>query len=232
MFAIDGSIITAALHIHTEYSPCGVTRIDQIEKYCLDKEIDVVAITDHDTIAGALALEKIVSKIRVIVGEEVTTREGEIVGLFLREPIKPRQSAKATCMQIKEQGGMVYVPHLFDPFKIHRLKTPSLLKVIDLVDIIEVFNAKTSLPMFNRMSVDFAKRHHKPGAAGSDAHYLESIDMCTMLMADFSTPQEFLANLADAELVAKRGGRARCWLGGVKNVLGQEGHKVRRRKIH
>lgn len=220
--------INVALHIHTLYSACAETKIEQIEGYCRRNNVDVVAITDHDTIAGALELREKSPNLRVIVGEEIKSRQGEIVGLFLEHEIEPGLDALETCRLIKEQGGLVYVPHPFDLLKINRLKKPALMRILDMVDIIEVFNAKLVTPIYNIVADGFADRQGKAAAAGSDAHYLKAISVCLNEMDDFSTPSEFLENLRNGRLIAERSGFLRAWYVGLKNIVRGEGHYVKR----
>ncbi|MHB1001373.1 MAG: PHP domain-containing protein [Armatimonadota bacterium] len=222
------SRIAVALHIHTMYSACSETKLEEISKYCLDNGISVLGVTDHDTIGGALALKAVAGKLRVIIGSEIKTRQGEIIGLFLKNEIAPGQGALDTCEQIKEQGGLIYLPHPFDPLKVRRLKKKAVLECLHLIDIIEVFNAKTTLPIYNKIAARFAEKHGKAAAVGSDSHYLESIDMCVNEIDDFNTPEEFLENLRHAKLITKRSGPLRGWWVGIKNVLIAEGHHVQR----
>ncbi len=230
----DDKRIRVALHVHTLHSACAETRIEQIGDYCREKGIDVIAVTDHDAISGALMLRDMAPDLRVIVGSEILSADGEIVGLFLEEDIPTGLSAEETCERIKAQGGLVYVPHPFDPLKIRRLKRGPLMRVLDYVDIIEVFNAKLNLPVYNVVAARFAFDYGKAGAAGSDAHYLEAIDVCINEMADFSTPQEFLTSLHTARLTTVRSYPMRTWWIGFKNALKGEGHHLKRygRKPH
>jgi len=215
--------------VHTLYSACAETRLEQIGDYCRAHGVDAIGVTDHDTTAGALALKSVIGKgVRVIVGEEIKTNQGEIIGLFLNEEIKPGLDPMETVLRIKEQGGIVYIPHPFDPFKINRLKRSALMQIIDHVDIIEVFNAKVVIPSFYVIARNFAKRHGKIGAVGSDAHYLPAINACLNQIDRFSTPEEFLNNFKDAKLVIGRSLPLRAWWVGVKNVLAGEGHVVKR----
>ena len=220
--------VNVALHIHTLYSACAETRLEDIEGYCRRNNVDVVAITDHDTIAGALELKAMSPDLRVIVGEEIKTRQGEVVGLFLEHEIEPGLDALETCRLIKQQGGLVYIPHPFDLLKINRVKKRALMEILDMVEIIEVFNAKLVTPIYNIVADRFADQQGKVAAAGSDAHYLKAIAVCLNEIDDFSTPQEFLENLRDGRLIAKRSGFLRAWYVGLKNVLRGEGHYVKR----
>lgn len=229
MFEANCSKINVALHIHTLYSACSETKLEEIGDYCRNAGVNVLGVTDHDTIGGALALKAVVGdEVRVIIGEEIKTRQGEIIGLFLKHEIEPNQSALDTCVEIKEQGGLVYIPHPFDPFKVHSLRKKALIEVLDMVDIVETFNAKAISPILNSIASRFAQKHGKIAAVGSDAHYLQAIDLCINEMEDFETPQEFLNNLRDARLITRRSGPLRQWWVGIKNVLRGEGHKLRR----
>lgn len=199
-----------------------------MEEYCRENDIDVLGVTDHDTISGALALRAVTRDLRLIVGEEILTRHGEIIGLFLKKEIEHGLTAMETALRIKEQGGLVYIPHPFDPLKVRRLRRRFLMEILDLVDIIEVFNAKVILPVYNAVAASFARRHGKAAAVGSDAHYLSAIGLCRNVMKDFRTPQEFLESLRNAELVTTRSGSVKGWWIGIKNVVGGEGHHVKR----
>lgn len=227
----DPRTVSVALHVHTLYSPCAETKLEDIGEYCRRKGIDVIGITDHDTIAGAVALKKIIKGVRVIIGEEIKSKQGEIVGLFLKDEIKPEQDARDTCEQIKEQGGLVYIPHPFDIFKIHRLKKDALMRVLDLVDMIEVFNAKSLLPVSSNIAMRFAEQHGKIAAAGSDAHYLPAIDLCVNEIKDFSTPQEFLENFRDVHRLTSKVNSLRTWWVGIKNALSGESHSIKKKKV-
>ncbi len=192
--------IKVALHIHTLYSPCGETKLEDIGEYCRSHNINVIAITDHNTIAGALCLRALAPDLRIIVGEEIQTRQGEVIGLFLEHEIEPYLDVAETCERIRSQRGLIYVPHPFDLFKIHRLRKRALMQILDMVDIIEVFNAK-SLNIFNQQAAHFAERYAKIGAVGSDAHCLDDIDACLNEMEDFSSPSEFLESLRNARFI-------------------------------
>lgn len=201
MSGLNNSKIRVALHIHTLYSPCAETKLEDINEYSRKLGIDVIAVTDHNTIGGALCLRALAPDLRIIIGEEIQTRQGEIIGLFLEQEIEPGLDAVETCERIKAQHGLVYVPHPFDIFKIHRLKKQTLMQILDMVDIIEVFNAKSILKIFNWKASRFAKKYGKIGAGGSDAHHLEAIGLCLNEMEDFSSPMEFLRNLRNARLI-------------------------------
>jgi predicted metal-dependent phosphoesterase TrpH len=161
------------LHCHTEASHDCTTPLQTIIDRCHLTGINVQAITDHNQIWGAQKLQEMTKNdpdLTIIVGEEVSTREGEIIGLFLKERIKPGLSADETIKQIKAQGGLVLIPHGFDPFKRYRLRPESLERVAKDVDIIEIFNAHVSQRSFNDAALVWADKHNKLKSAGTDAH--------------------------------------------------------------
>jgi predicted metal-dependent phosphoesterase TrpH len=161
------------LHCHSEASHDCKTRLQAIVDRCHMKGINVQAITDHNQVWGALELQEMTKddpQLTVIVGEEISSREGEIIGLFLKEKIKAGLSPEETIKQIKAQGGLVLIPHGFDPFKRYRLRPESLERVAKDVDIIEIFNAHVSQRSFNDAALVWADKHNKLKSAGTDAH--------------------------------------------------------------
>ena len=197
------------LHLHTEYSFDCDTDIRAIEAHCLKRGLTGLAVTDHDTIQGALRLRDMARTIRVIVGEEVTTRDGDVVGLFLKETVKPKMSAVDTMQAIHAQGGIVYVPHPFDKKRARANGGAPLAEIIAHIDILEVFNGKVGSDHYNDLAAQFAARHHAIGGGGSDAHDLQAIGSVYNeldLPADF-TPQQFLAGMGGAHIVGTRRGK-------------------------
>jgi predicted metal-dependent phosphoesterase TrpH len=122
--------------------------------------------------------------------------------------VAPGQAAE----QIRAQGGVVYVPHPFDPLR-RNLAEAALVELTEagLVDALETFNAKTQLASLNAQAADFAARYGLPSGAGSDAHVPEAIGAAYVEMPDFDGPAEFLANLAEGRIVGHHFDRARTW---------------------
>ena len=108
---------------------------------------------------------------RVIVGEELRTAAGEIIGLFLHERVPMGISHLDAAKAIRDQGGVVYIPHPFDPMR-RNLSEAALYELAeaDLIDAVEVLNAKTSLTSLNRRAAEFAAEFGIVGGAGSDGH--------------------------------------------------------------
>lgn len=174
-------------------------------------------MTDHDTMEGALRLRNRVKTLQVIIGEEVSTRDGDVIGLFLQTPVPPRLSALETMHAIHAQGGLVYLPHPFDRAKARRNGGASLSTLMPYVDIVETFNGKVARDQFNLQALELAERYGKTAAGGSDAHSLHAIGTVTntfhwdgSLTAPHA-PAAFLKALSEARIA----GRRRSRLGGL-----------------
>ena len=151
-------LVRVDLHSHTMWSGDSTTTPEEIEEAVLECGIDVLCVTDHNATKGAEELAERLA-CQVIIGEEVKSRAGEIIGLFLEERIPFGLPAAEVCRRIRDQGGIVYVPHPFDPLR-NCLRTDVLIELIEegLVDALEVRNAKTSLESLNRKAYDVAAR--------------------------------------------------------------------------
>lgn len=199
------------MHSHTMWSGDSTTTPAEIASAVLAAGIDVVCITDHNAIVGAVELARALP-CRVVVGEELKTHAGEIIGLFLDERIplgvQPREAAEL----IRAQGGLVYIPHPFDPMR-RNLAEPSMRALADagLIDAVEVVNAKTSLQSLNRKAAAFAEEFGLPGGAGSDAHVPLAIGAAYVEMPDFDGAADFLAKLRVARAVGHHWDQARPW---------------------
>ena len=173
--------------------------------------LDVVCITDHNSIDGAIELQDRLA-CRVIVGEELRTAAGEIIGLFLTERVPMGISHIDAAKAIRDQGGVVYIPHPFDPMR-RNLNEAALYELAeaDLIDAVEVFNAKTSLASLNRRAAEFAAEFGIVAGAGSDGHVPDALGAAYVEIADFDTPMEFLAALATGEVVGHHWDEPRPW---------------------
>jgi hypothetical protein len=134
--------------------------------------LDGIAITDHDTIKGAIEAEKIAEDIEIVKGAEIKTDRGEIIGYFLQDEIDAREFWEVVD-EIKSQGGMVCVPHPFDYFRINRLRFDE--EILKAVDAVEVRNSRCIFESFNVKAVQLAEEKDLKKTAGSDAHSLGEI---------------------------------------------------------
>ncbi len=189
----------ADLHCHTHYSRDCLTAPQQLVEACVERGIACLAVTDHDAIDGAFEVQQR-APFRVIIGEEIKTARGEIIGLFLQEFIPPGLPVMETIERIRAQGGLVYVPHPFDFVRRSTLAYDELQRIWPYVDILEVFNARTISRARNIQGAQFAEAHGLVKAAGSDAHTPGEIGYTYNLIEPFEGPQDLLAKLRCAEL--------------------------------
>ena len=199
------------LHSHTMWSGDSTTTPDELIAAVTDTAIDVLCITDHNAVAGAVELQRHLP-CRVVVGEEVRTAAGELIGLFLSERVPMGAPPAETARTIRDQGGVVYVPHPFDPMR-RNLTEPALLALAGegLIDAVEVFNAKTSLQSLNRRAAEFAESHDLAAGAGSDAHVPGGIGSAYVEMPDFDGPHDFLDKLRAGRVVGHHWDEPRPW---------------------
>jgi len=180
-------------------------------------------VADHNTVAGALKLREI-APFKVIVAEEVLTVVGEIMGLFLSEKIARGLSAQETISRIRNQGGLIAIPH---PFGRSLRWHPSVLtsaEILSQVDIIEAFNSRTPFSGSIRRAAMLAKEQGKPASAGSDAHTLGEIGRAYVEMPEFDGPDDFLKSLAQGRICGQRSSYlphfASAWAKIRKRMLG------------
>jgi predicted metal-dependent phosphoesterase TrpH len=202
-------VLRVDCHLHTVASGDAVTTLDQLADRAAAERIDVVCITDHnETAAAVVAAATWTGPLRVIVGEEIRTQAGEVIGLFLTERIPYVLPVADAVARIRAQGGLVYLPHPFDPARGSVGAAADRLCADGMADVIEVFNAKIADQDLNARAADLAARWGLPGAAGSDAHDPAGIGAAYVEMPDFDGAAEFLAALASARLTGKYRGHA------------------------
>lgn len=163
-------MIKIDLHTHSTISPDGAGSItaSDFERLLKQGVLDCIAITDHNETSLAQIMHKKLGD-KIIVGEEITSTDGEIVGLFLKKTIPPGLSAKQTIKAIREQSGLVYIPHPFEIFR-KGLQKEVLETIINDIDILEVFNGRGRMRGKPKESEEFAKKYNLVKAASSDAH--------------------------------------------------------------
>jgi len=187
------------LHVHTHHSRDSLTLEADVIRWVQRRGLDALAITDHNTIAGARALAEM-APFPVIIGEEIMTTEGEIIGLFLSEEVEPLLTPQETVDVIHRQGGVVYVPHPVDRVRDSRLSYVALMAIIDRVDVIEVLNARVTFASDNELAGEIAEAHGLLAGAGSDAHQGFEIGHACVELLPFDTASEFLESLAEGEI--------------------------------
>jgi predicted metal-dependent phosphoesterase TrpH/glycosyltransferase involved in cell wall biosynthesis len=201
----DRDWIVCDLHLHTAWShDCTVETADLLD-HAEAEGLGAIAVTDHNVFGGALEAVELARDrdLIVIPGEEVKTdTQGEVIGLFLREEIPRGMSFADTIAAIKEQGGLVYLPHPFD--RMHTVADSSTLhRHLADIDVFEVYNARLLREGHNDEALRFARKYNLTQGAGSDAHVLQGVGTGVVRMRAFRDPAEFLISLRSAEVLRR-----------------------------
>jgi predicted metal-dependent phosphoesterase TrpH len=184
------------LHSHTLCSKDCLNQYDRIIDAVVASMMDGIAVTDHNEFRGALEMKER-APFLVIPSEEIKTRQGEIIGLFLQEWIPPGLEPVETVDRIHDQGGLAYVPHPFDQIRGSRIERSALDLIRDRIDVLEVFNARNALPIFNSRALEYAREYELLGGAGSDAHTYSEYGRAYVDIPPFKGPQEFLQSMRE-----------------------------------
>jgi predicted metal-dependent phosphoesterase TrpH len=197
------SKVRVDMHTHTEYSPDSRTPVGVQAAAIKAAGLHVVCATDHNTIEGALRLREIADGFRVIIGEEVSTRDGDMIGLFLEKAVPRGLPAEETIARIHDQGGLVSVPHPFSRNRLFHLRRDALERVWKDIDCIEVFNAREAFTRDNVRAAAFAKEKGIPGAVGSDAHRASEIGGAWVEVEDFVGREDFIGALREGSVIGE-----------------------------
>jgi hypothetical protein len=192
-------LVRAEFHCHSIYSSDSLVRVEALLAACRQKHIDKVAITDHNCLEGALRAQELDPK-RVIVGEEIQTTQGEILGYFVREEIPAGLEPLEVIGRLKDQGAFISVAHPFDTNRDATHWQPGTLEaMLPFLDGFETFNARCLRQTYNAQAQIFAQEHGLAGMAGSDAHSTFELGRATMLLADFNDAMELRTALENAQ---------------------------------
>ena len=200
----------ADLHCHSSASFDSLSRPAALVRAAVERGLTHLAITDHERLDGALrARDLCPPELTVIVGEEVRTTGGDLIGLYLERPVPPGLSPADAAAAIRDQGGLVGLPHPFDRFRSSggsraMKEAAALADLASVVDYVEVHNARAFRG--NRDAAEFARHHDIPGAAASDAHTVMEVGVAYAVLPTFPEgPAELLEGLRQARLVTGRG---------------------------
>jgi predicted metal-dependent phosphoesterase TrpH/glycosyltransferase involved in cell wall biosynthesis len=197
--------IVADLHMHTSWSHDCSIEVPELLDHAEGEGLGAIAVTDHNVFGGALEAVELAQdrELIVIPGEEVKTDgQGEVIGLFLEREIPRGLSFADTLAAIREQGGLVYLPHPFD--RMHSIADPATLhRHLPEIDVLEVYNARLLFEAYNDEALRFARKYGLIAGAGSDAHVLQGVGTGAVRLRRFEGPEEFLLALRGAEILRR-----------------------------
>ncbi len=201
----DRPWILADLHMHTSWSHDCRIEVGELVDHAESVGLGAIAVTDHNVFGGALEAAALARdrELVVIPGEEVKTdTQGEVIGLFLREEVPARMSFGDTIAAIREQGGIVYLPHPFD--RIHTCPDPATIhRHLAEIDVLEVYNARLLFEAYNDEALRYARKYGLQMGAGSDAHVLQGVGTGVLRMRAFDGPEEFQLSLRTAQVLRR-----------------------------
>jgi len=214
----DRDWIVCDLHMHTSWShDCSIEPRELVD-YAEAIGLGAIAVTDHNVFGGALEAAELARgrDLTVILGEEIKTDgQGEVIGLFLQEEIPRGLPFADTITAIREQGGLVFVPHPFD--RMHTVPDAATLhRHLAEIDLFEVYNARVLFDTANDEALRFARKYNLTMGAGSDAHVLQGVGTGALRMRAFDGPEEFLVSLRTAEVLRRP--KSLLYLQGLKWV--------------
>lgn len=156
------------LHVHTNYSRDGESSVEEIIRMAERRGLDVIAITDHDTVEGAKYAQTIETKLLVIPGIEISTKSGHLIALGINEPVPAGLDFFESVDRAREMGAFLILPHPYHKFR-HGVAI-KLKNAIEAVDAVESFNSRYIIGSANKKAEKKARHFGKPCVAGSDAH--------------------------------------------------------------
>lgn len=175
---VDG-VVRVDLHVHTRFSYDSAAPVGSVLRRCGEAGLGLVAVTDHNSIRGGLAARELGGDgVGVVVGEEIKSAQGDVIGLFLEEVVPGGLSALETVRRVKGQGGLVGIPHPFDRVRPTAMGGRAILEVLEWVDFLEGFNGHTLLSGDNRRGAEFALECGLPVVSCSDSHSALELGGC------------------------------------------------------
>ena len=201
----DRDWITVDLHMHTTWSHDCSIEPQALVDHAESEGLGAIAVTDHNVFGGALEVVELARKRKLIVipGEEVKTdSQGEVIGLFLQEEIPRGMTFAETIAAIREQDGIVYIPHPFD--RMHAIPSAATLhRHLADINVLEVYNARLLFEAYNDEALRYQRKYGLLAGAGSDAHVLQGVGTGALRMRRFDGPEEFLLSLRTAEVLRR-----------------------------
>lgn len=186
------------LHLHSHFSHDGQSSLQDLIDRARECGLDRIALTDHNTVEGALQFIALAPEL-AIVGEEAKTLEGEVIGLFITERVPPFLRPEQAMDLIHRMGGLTYIPHPLDRHRSH-FRPDRVVELAERIDIIESYNPWCDAEA-NRAAARLAEELGKVKATGSDAHSAAELGRSWMEMDAYAGPEDFLEKLRSARHV-------------------------------
>jgi predicted metal-dependent phosphoesterase TrpH len=216
---MSSSVLKVDFHCHSEASPDSLSKPNDIIATARERGLDRLVITDHNSIRGALRCKELAPEL-IIVGEEIQTTCSEFLAAYVTKEVPRDLEPKEAIKRLRDQGAFISVSHPFDPHRGWQLR--NLMEIIDLVDAIEVFNARCYKPEWNLQAFEFAEIHGLHGTVGSDSHSLYEIGGARIVLPEFNSADELRdiigAGQVEAELASPLvhlGSRYARWVKGI-----------------
>ena len=191
-------LIKAEFHCHTIYSGDSSNRLDALIRAARELGLERMAVTDHNTIKGALRAKALAPEL-VVVGEEVLTERGELIAYYVEEEVPKGLTVSETLKRLKAQGAFISIPHPFD-LRRHGWQVDELIELLPEVDALEVFNARCLRKVHNEKALTFAREQGMPMLGGSDAHSLVELGLVVVRLPAFDNAEELRAAVREAEI--------------------------------
>ncbi len=190
-------MIRVDFHCHSSSSPDSLSSPAEIIRACRKKGIDKVAITDHNTLEGAIQAKQVAPEL-IIVGEEIMTTKGELLAFFVKETVPAGLEPLQAIARLREQQAFISVSHPFDNFRKGHWETADLLQILPEIDAVETFNARCFLPSSNWKADAFRRKNQILATHGSDAHTTGEIGNGSLLLPPFDDRMSLMLALQTA----------------------------------
>jgi predicted metal-dependent phosphoesterase TrpH len=197
--------LRAEFHLHSCHSHDSMVKIPDLLDTCAKKGINRIAITDHNVISGAFVAKELDPE-HVIIGEEIETTAGEILGYYMTALVPGGMSPMKTIEALKKQGALISVAHPFDDHRLAFWKSDTFAEVLGHVDALEVFNARCMNPLFNQKALECAEEKGLLQTVGSDAHSLYELGQANLMLAEFDDAASLRIALQTGEFIGKLSG--------------------------
>lgn len=197
--------LKTVIHVHTNYSYDGNAAPAEVVATAQAQGVHCLAVTDHDTIHGALAARAL-GHVQVVVGAEITTADGHLIGLFLERNVPAGRPAVETAWRIRDQGGLVFAPHPLIPLSRSSLSRPVLERLMPWLDAVEISNSQSPFFWADGAADRLARTRQLVRYVGADVHLRGYLAGGFQYLPPFDDAAGFLAALRQADLQPRRFG--------------------------